>query len=455
VTAPTDRFADRHVGPDATARATMLAALGVPSLEALIDRAVPAAIRTAAPSALPPARTETEVLAALRALAARNTVVTSMIGRGYHGTVTPAVLRRNVLENPAWYTAYTPYQPEISQGRLEALLTFQQMVEDLTALPIAGASLLDEATAVVEAALLMRRAVKGRPDGAIVADPDLHPQVREVLEARCAAVGLPLTWADLTDGLPDALAGETVGVVVAQPGASGLLRDLAPLVEQAHAAGALVTVVADPLALTLITPPGEIGADVAVGTTQRFGVPMFLGGPHAAYIAVRAGLERTLPGRLVGVSHDADGATAFRLALQTREQHIRREKATCNICTNSGLCALAFTMHLTLLGETGLTRLAELNHAHAVQLETRLRRVKGLRVLGNAYFNEFAVYLGDDQDSAAVVDALADRGILGGVPASRFYPEWPELRPLLLLAATETNTESDMDALVAALNEVL
>ena len=383
MTAPTDRFADRHVGPDAAARATMLAALGVPNLEALIDEAVPAAIRTTAPSALPPARTETEVLAALRALAARNTVVTSMIGRGYHGTVTPAVVRRNVLENPAWYTAYTPYQPEISQGRLEALLTFQQMIEDLTALPIAGASLLDEATAVVEAALLMRRAVKGRPDGAIVADPDLHPQVREVLEARCEAVGVPLTWADVTDGLPDV---DAVGLIVAQPGASGRVRDLRTVIEQAHEAGALVTMVADPLALTLITPPGEIGADVAVGTTQRFGVPMFLGGPHAAYIAVRSGLERTLPGRLVGVSHDADGATAFRLALQTREQHIRREKATSNICTAQALLAVVAAMYAVHHGPQGLREIAGRVHGHAVALAAGLRTA-GVEVVHDHFFD--------------------------------------------------------------------
>ena len=383
MTAPTDRFADRHVGPDAAARATMLAVLGSPGINALIDEAVPAAIRSSTPLDLPPARTEAEVLAALRALADRNTVVTSMIGRGYHGTVTPAVVRRNVLENPAWYTAYTPYQPEISQGRLEALLTFQQMIEDLTALPIAGASLLDEATAVVEAALLMRRAVKGRPDAGILADPDLHPQVREVLEARCEAVGVPLTWADVTDGLPDV---DAVGVIVAQPGASGRVRDLRTVIEQAHEAGALVTVVADPLALTLLTPPGELGADVAVGTTQRFGVPMFLGGPHAAYIAVREGLERTLPGRLVGVSHDADGATAFRLALQTREQHIRREKATSNICTAQALLAVVAAMYAVHHGPQGLREIAARTHAHAVVIADGLRAA-GVEVVHDKFFD--------------------------------------------------------------------
>ena len=362
----------------------MLAAVGVGSMDALIDAAVPPAIRTAAPLALPPARSESEVLAALRELAGRNEVLTSMIGLGYHGTVTPPVIRRTVLENPAWYTAYTPYQPEISQGRLEALLVFQTMIEDLTALPVAGASLLDEATAVTEAVLLMRRAVKGRSDGAVVVDADCHPQTLAVVRGRAEAIGLPLVVADLADGLPAGL--DVVGVVVQQPGSSGRLHDVAALVAQAHERGALVTVAADLLALTLLTPPGELGADVAVGSAQRFGVPMFFGGPHAAFMAVRHGLERTLPGRLVGVSTDADGAPAYRLALQTREQHIRREKATSNICTAQALLAVVAAMYAVHHGPGGLRAIAERVHGQAVDLAGGLRAA-GVEVVHDAFFD--------------------------------------------------------------------
>src|SRR5665647_1124326 len=345
-------FLDRHIGPRPDDVARMLERIGAPSLDALIDQAVPAAIRTGRPLDLPPARSEAEVLAALHAIADRNTVLTSMIGLGYHGTYTPAVIRRNVLENPGWYTSYTPYQPEISQGRLEALLNFQTVIADLTALPIAGASLLDEATAVTEAVLLMRRAVKGREAGVVVVDAECLPQTLAVLRGRADAIGLPLVVADLTGGLP--AAADVVGVVVQQPGASGLLRDLRPLIEQAHGRGALVTVAADLLSLALLTPPGELGADVAVGSAQRFGVPLLYGGPHAAYISVRSGLERMLPGRLVGVSVDADGAVAYRLALQTREQHIRREKATSNICTAQALLAVVDGVHRRHHGQQGL-----------------------------------------------------------------------------------------------------
>src|SRR5665648_372237 len=347
-------FVDRHIGPRPDDVARMLERIGAPSLDALIDQAVPAAIRTGRPLDLPPARSEAEVLAALHAIADRNTVLTSMIGLGYHGTYTPAVIRRNVLENPGWYTSYTPYQPEISQGRLEALLNFQTVIADLTALPIAGASLLDEATAVTEAVLLMRRAVKGREAGVVVVDAECLPQTLAVLRGRADAIGLPLVVADLTGGLPTDAPDDVVGVVVQQPGASGLLRDLRPLIEQAHGRGALVTVAADLLSLALLTPPGELGADVAVGSAQRFGVPLFYGGPHAAYISVRSGLERMLPGRLVGVSVDADGAVAYRLALQTREQHIRREKATSNICTAQALLAVVAAMYAVYHGQQGL-----------------------------------------------------------------------------------------------------
>src|SRR5450830_630341 len=377
-------FVDRHIGPRPDDVARMLDRIGAPSLDALIDQAVPATIRTARPLDLPPARSEAEVLAALHAIADRNTVVTSMIGLGYHGTHTPAVIRRNVLENPGWYTSYTPYQPEISQGRLEALLDYQTVIADLTALPIAGASLLDEATAVTEAVLLMRRAVKGREDGVVVVDAECLPATLAVLRGRAEAIGLPLVVADLTDGLP--AADGVVGVVVQQPGTSGVLRDLRRLIEQAHERGALVTVAADLLSLALLTPPGELGADVAVGSAQRFGVPMFYGGPHAAYISVRSGLERMLPGRLVGVSVDADGAVAYRLALQTREQHIRREKATSNICTAQALLANIAAMYAVYHGPEGLRAIAERVHGLAVALADSLRSL-GVEVVHQAFFD--------------------------------------------------------------------
>ncbi|WP_182112625.1 MULTISPECIES: aminomethyl-transferring glycine dehydrogenase [unclassified Actinotalea] len=400
-------FADRHVGPRDAHIATMLAAVGASSLDALIDDAVPAEIRMSAELELPQARSEQEVLRDLRALANRNEVLVSMIGQGYHGTSTPPVIRRNVLENPAWYTAYTPYQPEISQGRLEALLNFQTVVSDLTALPVAGASLLDEATAVTEAVLLMRRAVKGRPDGAVVVDADTLPQTLAVVRGRAEAIGLPLVVADLTHGLPDDVV-DPVGVVVQQPGASGRVRDLRALVEQAHERGALVTVAADLLSLTLLTPPGELGADVAVGSAQRFGVPMFYGGPHAAFISVRHGLERTLPGRLVGVSTDADGAVAYRLALQTREQHIRRDKATSNICTAQALLAVVASAYATYHGPDGLRAIAEQVHDRAAALAADLRGA-GVEVVHDSFFDTVRTRVAGR--AADVLAAARARGI--------------------------------------------
>jgi glycine dehydrogenase len=411
-TPPARAFVDRHVGVRGDDLTRMLEVVGAPSLEALVDEAVPASIRSARPLALPPARGEAEVAAALREIASRNRVVTSMIGLGYHGTTTPAVIRRNVLENPGWYTSYTPYQPEISQGRLEALLTFQTMVADLVALPVANASLLDEATAVTEAVLLMRRAVKGADDGVVVVDAECLPQSLEVLRGRAEAIGLPLVVADLDS--PESLARAVpegrplVGVVLQQPGTSGVVRDLRALVEAAHERGALVTVAADLLSLTLVTPPGEIGADVAVGSAQRFGVPMFYGGPHAAYMAVRSGLERALPGRLVGVSHDADGETAFRLALQTREQHIRREKATSNICTAQALLAVVAAFYAAYHGPDGLREIAERVHARAVALADGLAAL-GVEVLHESFFDTVVARVPGRAD--AVVAAALDRDV--------------------------------------------
>jgi glycine dehydrogenase len=279
-----------------------------------------------------------------------------MIGQGYYDTVTPPVIRRNILESPAWYTAYTPYQPEISQGRLEALLNFQTMVQDLTGLPIANASLLDEATAVAEAVLLMRRANKAVKDGKTVLDADLLPQTIAIVKGRAEALGFEVEVADLSLGLPE---GAINGVVLQQPGVSGRVFDHSAVIAEAKERGALVTVAADLLSLTLITPPGEQGADIAVGSAQRLGVPLFFGGPHAAYMAVQKGLERSMPGRLVGVSKDDAGVPAYRLALQTREQHIRREKATSNICTAQALLAIVASMYAVYHGPEGLKAIAE------------------------------------------------------------------------------------------------
>ena len=335
------------------------------SLDELTTAALPAGTPPAGLH-LPDPLTETEALAELRRMAGRNQLLTSMIGLGYYDTITPAVIRRNVLENPAWYTAYTPYQPEISQGRLEMLLNFQTMVSDLTGLPVAGASLLDEATAAAEAMTMARR-VTGKGHIFLV-DEDCLPQTIGVLETRAEPLGISLVVAAIT---PEVIAaqpdGELFGVLLQYPGASGAVRDLSPLTEAATARGALTAVAADLLALTLLRSPGELGADIAVGSTQRFGLPMAFGGPHAGYISVRDKLRRQLPGRIVGVSLDADGKPAYRLALQAREQHIRREKATSNICTAQVLLAVAAAMYACYHGPDGLTAIARRVHRRAVR----------------------------------------------------------------------------------------
>ncbi|MGD1112228.1 MAG: glycine dehydrogenase (aminomethyl-transferring), partial [Mycobacterium sp.] len=366
-------FAARHIGPDSQAVAAMLDVIGVASLDELAAKAVPTGILDkltdsgAAPGLdrLPSAATETEALTELRALADTNTVATSMIGQGYYDTLTPPVLLRNIMENPAWYTAYTPYQPEISQGRLEALLNFQTMVTDLTGLEIANASMLDEGTAAAEAMTLMHRAVRG-PANRLAVDTDVFAATAAVLATRAEPLGIEIVTADLRDGLPDLPdGGEFFGVIAQLPGASGRITDWTALAAQAHERGALVAIGADLLACTLITPPGEIGADIAFGNTQRFGVPMGFGGPHAGYLAVHSKQARQLPGRLVGVSVDSDGSPAYRLALQTREQHIRRDKATSNICTAQVLLAVMAAMYASYHGAGGLTAIARRVHAHA------------------------------------------------------------------------------------------
>jgi glycine dehydrogenase len=408
-------FADRHIGPDATDLDRMLLAVGYPSVDALMDAVLPQSIRGCGDLDLPPAVGEREVLAELRGLAGQNTVGVPMIGLGYYGTHTPGVIQRNVLESPAWYTAYTPYQPEISQGRLEALLNFQTMVSDLTALPVANASLLDEATAAAEAMTLMRRASRASADAVLVVDADALPQTKAVIGTRARPLGLAVVEADLSGADPAAalaaVAGNRTvfGVLVQYPGASGAVRDLAPVVGAAHAAGALVTVAADLLALTVLTAPGESGADVAVGSTQRFGVPLGYGGPHAGFMAVRAGLERSMPGRLVGVSRDADGAPAYRLALQTREQHIRREKATSNICTAQVLLAVMASMYAVYHGPDGLRRIAERVAGQASSLAAGLR-ASGVAVVHEMFFDTVLARV--PGRAAEVVATALDGGVL-------------------------------------------
>ncbi len=371
-------FVARHIGPREEELQVMLTAIGQESVESLVAAAVPGAIRSRTPLRMSAAASEQVVLDELHALGTRNQVRTSMIGMGYYGTHTPAVVRRRIVENPAWYTAYTPYQPEISQGRLEALINFQTMCSDLTALTTSGASLLDEATAAAEAMTLMRRASKAPRDAVLLVDEHVLPQTYAVLATRCAPLGLNLVSADVAHiedeaALTQAAGGRSVfGVIVQYPGVDGAIRDFRGLTKAAHDAGALVTASADLLALTLLTPPGEWGADIAVGTTQRFGVPMGFGGPHAGYMSVRQGLERTLPGRLVGVSKDSAGSTAYRLAWQTREQHIRREKATSNICTAQVLLAVVASMYAVYHGPEGLRRIALETHAKTAALANAL-----------------------------------------------------------------------------------
>jgi glycine dehydrogenase len=380
-------FSARHIGVvDPAQRQHMLDAVGYASMDDLLADAIPASIREKLALALPPAATEAEAAAELRALAGRNHVLTSMIGLGYYDTITPAVIRRSVLENPAWYTAYTPYQPEISQGRLEALINFQTMVEDLTGLAVAGASVLDEATAAAEAMALAHRAA--RTGDTFVVDADAFPQTLDVVRTRARPLGLKVVVHDLSQPLPDA---DIFGVLVQYPGASGAVRDLAPLVSAAHERGALVVVAADLLALTLLKSPGEYGADIAVGTTQRFGVPLGFGGPHAGYLAIRSGLERQLPGRLVGVSVDADGAPAYRLALQTREQHIRREKATSNICTAQVLLAVIASMYAVYHGPDGLRAIADRARRLSAIVGAGLRE-SGVTVADGAHFDTLTAH---------------------------------------------------------------
>ncbi|MCW4467183.1 aminomethyl-transferring glycine dehydrogenase [Glutamicibacter sp. MNS18] len=397
-------FVARHIGPRPGDVQTMLSTLGYSSLDELVDTAVPADIRQAEPLDLPGALSEAEALAALRTLASKNVLKTQMIGQGFYDTLTPPVIRRNIVENPAWYTAYTPYQPEISQGRLEALLNYQTMVMDLTGLEIANASMLDESSAAAEAVLMMRRANKKKGTGKTVLDANLFPQTLKVIQGRADALGFEIEIADLAQGLPE---GEISGIVLQQPGNDGAVVDHKQIIAAAKDAGAMVTIVADLLALTLITSPGEQGADIAVGNTQRFGVPLFFGGPHAAYMAVKEGLQRSLPGRLVGVSTDDTGQPAYRLALQTREQHIRREKATSNICTAQALLAICASMYAVYHGPAGLKQIATRTHNHARVLASSLS-AGGYALASQAFFDTVVVTV---EDASAIVAKAAEAGI--------------------------------------------
>ena len=379
-------FHARHIGPDAVDESLMCAAIGVPSRTALIDAVVPPAIRRSAGMQLPEPITEAGALAELKTIASKNKLYKSFIGQGYHGTHTPGVILRNILENPAWYTAYTPYQAEISQGRMEALVNFQTMVTDLTGMDIANGSMLDEATSAAEAVTLAKRSVKSKSNTLIVAG-DVHPQTIEVIQTRCKPLGLEV----LVGMAPSLMAEHDYFAVVCQyPSTTGLIHDLKAFTEQAHAKQAAFIVCADLLALTLLTPPGEFGADIVVGNTQRFGMPMGAGGPHAAFLACKDEFKRSMPGRLVGVSKDAQGHPAYRLALQTREQHIRREKATSNICTAQVLPAVVASMYAVYHGPQGLKRIAERVASYTAILHAGLTRM-GLKVVTSQVFDTLLV----------------------------------------------------------------
>ena len=381
-------FVNRHVGPNSAEQQQMLAALGYTDLAQLMKDAIPESIYLDSPSKLPAAISETDALERLRGIAGKNRITTSMIGLGYYGTFTPGVIKRNILENPSWYTAYTPYQPEISQGRLEALLNFQTMVNDLTGMNTSNASMLDEGTAAVEAMLIARRGSKSESEIFYV-DTDAFPQTKSLLEHRAAPLGITIRYFDAAAGAAE-LTQAGFGSFVQYPGASGRIVDLKPVIDATHEFGGLSTVAADLMALTLIASPGEQGADVVVGTTQRFGVPMGYGGPHAGYLAVRPGLERSMPGRLVGVSVDADGASAYRLTLQTREQHIRREKATSNICTAQVLLAVMAGMYAVYHGPAGIKKIAQEIAVKTTNFGAALR-AGGLNVVADSFFDTVRV----------------------------------------------------------------
>ena len=403
-------FIDRHLGPRSADAEQMLETLGYSSLDALMDAVVPSQIRLDGELQLPAPLSEHEAQAKIAGYAAKNKVLAQMIGAGYYDAVTPAVLRRNILENPGFYTSYTPYQAEISQGRLEALLNFQNTVMELTGLEIANSSLLDEASAVAEAAVMMHRANRKVKNGFFAIDSRCLPQVISVTRGRAEMLGIPFVITDFSEGLPE---GDLYGVILAYPGNEGDIRDIEPLIKAAKERNALVTVAADLLALTLLKSPGELGADIAVGNTQRFGLPFFFGGPHAAYMAVHKGMERTMPGRLVGVSKDSAGKPAYRLALQTREQHIRREKATSNICTAQALLAIVAGAYAMYHGPEGLRAIANRLHTNAARVATALKAA-GYGITHDTFFDTVVV------EAAGRADELVAKALEAGVNIRRF-----------------------------------
>ncbi len=397
-------FTQRHIGPSADQIQRMLEVLGFCDLEAMIDRTVPSSIRLSQPLHLEPAQTELAALAKLKEIAAKNQVFRSFIGMGYHNCITPSVIQRNILENPGWYTAYTPYQPEIAQGRLEALLNFQTVIIDLTGLEIANASLLDEATAAAEAMTMSYGLCKTKAQAFFVSQ-DCHPQTIDVLRTRAKPLGIEIILGnhqifDFKEPI--------FGAILQYPASNGTIYDYSGFCNQAHAVGALVTVAADPLSLTLLTPPGEFGADIAVGSTQRFGIPMGYGGPHAAYFATKEEYKRQVPGRIVGVSKDVHGKPALRLALQTREQHIRRDKATSNICTAQVLLAVMAGMYAVYHGSAGLKHIAENIHQQTVMLAAGLKRL-GYNIVSENYFDTLQVELGSRSKDEIIQAAEAKK----------------------------------------------
>ncbi|MCZ6756723.1 MAG: glycine dehydrogenase (aminomethyl-transferring), partial [Bacteroidetes bacterium] len=397
----TDRFEDRHIGPSASQISEMLEFLGLNSIDELIDETIPAKIRMSTPLDLPDALTETELIDRLAAHAENNRVFRSYIGMGYYGTITPLAIRRGILENPSWYTQYTPYQAEISQGRLEALLNFQTVIVDLTGLEIANASLLDEGTAAAEAMMMLNRHSRRRHGNLFLVSTDVHPQTIAVVRTWAEPMGIEIEIQDHSEFVLD----ESVfGLLVQYPASDGNIFDYSTLCEKAHGAGIYVVVAADLLSLTLLRPPAEFGADVAVGSTQRFGVPMGYGGPHAAYFACKNPFKRQTPGRIIGITTDVDGSSALRMALQTREQHIRRDKATSNICTAQVLLAVMAGMYAVYHGPDGLRKIAHRIHLLTRNLADRLSDL-GYEIRHSNYFD--TIRIDTDQNAQSVIQKRA------------------------------------------------
>ena len=429
----TSEFIARHIGIDDAAEAHMLSVLGAASRRALMDAIIPPSIARSSAMAIPAPVTEAEALKQLKAIASKNKVLKSFIGQGYYGTHTPGVILRNILENPAWYTAYTPYQAEISQGRMEALINFQTMICDLTGMPIANASMLDEATAAAEAMTLAKRSVKSKSNTFVVAG-DCHPQTIEVIQTRAKPLGITVLLANSASEWHAALQGDYFAVLAQYPATSGRIDDLRADVALVHGKQAAFIAAADPLALTLLTPPGEWGADIVVGTTQRFGMPMGAGGPHAAYLACKDEFKRSMPGRLVGVSIDVHGNPTYRLALQTREQHIRREKATSNICTAQVLPAVVASMYAVYHGPQGLKRIAQRVASYTAILARGLAEM-GCPVRSNSAFDTLSLKTDDATNS------IAARARKMG---ANLRIDWENY---LYIALDETTTRADIELL--------